>query len=567
MDQILAILTAKSRISKHTVASIRYESKLKVAVVGISAVVLWIGGFILFYFGFDFLKQQGADILGGADAFIIGRVLMARLLAVFAMALFFMLIFSNVLISFSTLYKAHEVKYLVHSPIRYSDYFLARFTEIVSFSSWASAYLGSPLILAYGLVEGAPLRFFAAAFLYYLPFVVIPAAIGAIIAMVLVRVFPRLGTGAMIALGVAVVIAGGLFFYYRINAQQLSDADLALAIFEAAGQTQSPWLPSFWAAKGVLLAGAGEYGEAAFFWLMLTANACFATLIAAAMAGAIFYPGWTYLMGQDRTRERPMNKGVFAWISKLLAPIPNPLNVLTIKDIKLFWRDPAQWSQFVIFFGLMAIYMANVREDQMGATSPMWRNWIICLNLGACTLILATLTSRFVFPLVSLEGRRFWILGLAPLTFRQLIWQKFWLSVVTTSLFTVGLVILTCLRLRVDALAFGLSLYSIVVTNFALSGLAVGLGSLYPNFQEDNPARIVGGMGGTLNFLLSVGYIILVVGALTFLLQGRVIELFPTPASFYATLAGVVAFTLILSLVSWLVPMRYGLRNLEQHEF
>jgi ABC-2 type transport system permease protein len=35
------------------------------------------------------------------------------------------------------------------------------------------------------------------------------------------------------------------------------------------------------------------------------------------------------------------------------------------------------------------------------------------LNLGAAMLILASLTTRFIYPLIILEGRRFWILGLS----------------------------------------------------------------------------------------------------------------------------------------------------------
>jgi hypothetical protein len=36
------------------------------------------------------------------------------------------------------------------------------------------------------------------------------------------------------------------------------------------------------------------------------------------------------------------------------------------------------------------------------------------LNLGVVGLILSTFTTRFVYPMISLEGRRFWILGLLP---------------------------------------------------------------------------------------------------------------------------------------------------------
>ena len=45
----------------------------------------------------------------------------------------------------------------------------------------------------------------------------------------------------------------------------------------------------------------------------------------------------------------------------------------------------------------------------------------------------------------------------------------------------------------------------------ALSGLAVGLGALFPNFQEDNPSKIVSGFGGTLCLVTSFIYISLFV--------------------------------------------------------
>lgn len=54
-----------------------------------------------------------------------------------------------------------------------------------------------------------------------------------------------------------------------------------------------------------------------------------------------------------------------------------------MKDIKLFWRDPTQWSQFVIFFGIMAIYIANIRNSSRLYESEFWRGRIACpFNVG-----------------------------------------------------------------------------------------------------------------------------------------------------------------------------------------
>ena len=41
------------------------------------------------------------------------------------------------------------------------------------------------------------------------------------------------------------------------------------------------------------------------------------------------------------------------------------------------------------------------------------------LNLAACALTLSTLTTRFVFPQFSLEGRRLWISGSRPFGLAQ----------------------------------------------------------------------------------------------------------------------------------------------------
>jgi len=565
--QVTAILWAKLRIVKHTIISVRHESKLKVAVVSVSAVALWFGAFWLFYRGMSWLDRQYSETVGVEGVFSIADLVMTRLLAVFALTLFFMLIFSNVLIVFSTVYKSKEVGYLLQSPMSVRSYFLSRFAECVFISSWASAYLGSPLILAYGLVNGNAGNFFVAAIVFYLPYVAVPAAVGAIITMVLVRIFPRLRTGTLVALSIVAVVI--MFFYFRARfaEQRLAEDNVFVRLMDAAATTQSPLLPSYWAAQGVLSAGAGAWGEAAFYFLCLTSTALMALWLAAEVAQLIFYDGWSYIMGQDRQKVRRMGWGVFGMIERGSRGLGDPHRALTLKDIKLFWRDTTQWSQFVIFFGLMAIYIANLRPSSAAMDDATWRTMIISLNIGACSLILATLTSRFVFPLVSLEGRRFWILGLAPLTTGQLVWQKFWLSVVATSLFTIGLVVLSCIKLQVDAVAFFLSVYTIVITNFALSGLAVGLGSLYPNFQEDNPARIVSGMGGTLNFLLSMGYIVMVVGAQTALLQGRIPGMWLDGEAFWPAMAVVVAFITVISLTSWLVPMRLGLRNLRQMEF
>ena len=569
MSAFAAVMRAKGRIARHTIASIRNESRLKVAVVSISAVLLWVGAFAAFREGFLWLRRF--DLVRWEVYMGIGEIVMLRMLSVFSLALFLLLIFSNVFIAFSTLYRSREVSFLLQAPVEYREFFFARFIECVAFSSWASAYLGSPLVLAYGLTANAPWAFYAAAAVFYVPFVVIPAAIGTLATIVLVRIYPVLPAKTIPAAGAA--LAAGFFFYARgiLNAARLAE-DTVLAgtgfdvLFSISAQTQSPWLPSHWAAHGLILVSTGRLRESLFYLLLLSANAMMLTWLVSEAAQRMFYPGWSWIAGRDRTRVRPLDRGPLNRVERFLRRLPEPARALAVKDFKLFWRDPTQWTQFTVFFGIMAVYAATLQNRSVPEYTH-YRTWIACMNIGAATLILATLTSRFIFPLVSLEGRRFWIVGLAPVTLRQLLAQKFWLSVATTSAFTVGLVVLSCLRLRVEPAAFFLAVYSIVAANFGLAGMAVGLGSLYPNFQEDNPARIVSGMGGTLNFLLSIAYITLIVGAQTLILQRRALGLFLHPAPFWWAFGAVIVIITVLSVVCAIAPMRLGLRHLSQSEY
>lgn len=564
MSQIVAVIAAKLRMGGHQVASVRHESKLKVSVITVAAFTLWVGAFLLFHAGFDYLQTFSEDASLNLN---LGGLLMSRLLSILTFSLFFLLIFSNVLVSFSTLYRSREVVYLLQGPITYRDFFYARFFEIVMFSSWSLAFLGSPLMLAYGLsIEAGPV-FYLAAILFYVPYVVVPASIGCAITILLVRVFPRLNMLTMSLLSAVAVTVLFLIIARTYRDDEVVGEDLIAGFGQFAMRTQSPYLPSHWTAEGILTAAGNSPSESVFWFLLLTSTALVLMLGAGALAERLFFPGWSYLMGQDRQRFRLPGRGILGRIDAWLSPVRQPYRGLLVKDIILFWRDPTQWSQFVIFFGIMAVYTANLRNTSRSFEQEVWRGWIACLNVGAVTLILSTLTSRFVFPLVSLEGRRFWILGLAPLTFRQLVWQKFWLSVASTSAFTVSLAVLSAFVLQLEPHYYFLTVYSVVLTNFGLAGCAVGLGTLYPTFTEDNPARIVSGMGGTLNLLVSIGYITVVVALQTVVMQWRVLGLYSSPAAFNTAYAVCVLLIGVLTLILVFVPMRLGLRNLDNMEF
>jgi ABC-2 type transport system permease protein len=118
-------------------------------------------------------------------------------------------------------------------------------------------------------------------------------------------------------------------------------------------------------------------------------------------------------------------------------------------------------------------------------------------------------TGRFIFPLLSLEGRKFWILGLLPLERERLLWGKFAFSATGCILVGEFLVIFSNLMLGMPWHIIGIHVVTMAVLALGLSGLSVGLGACLPNFRESDPSKIAVGFGGTLN--LVAGLLLLVV--------------------------------------------------------
>jgi ABC-2 type transport system permease protein len=450
--------------------------------------------------------------------------------------------------------------------------FANRFVETLAYSSWAFLFLGMPLMVSYGIVFRVKWYFYPALPLFFLPYVAIAGMLGTLIIVVLMRIFPKMGLK-----GLVVVIGslgfGFVFFLYKsIRVSRISQLDAMDQILTALKTTQSPFFPSHWLNEGILAAGRGDLGESAFHFGLLSSNALMVMMVSLWIAGLLYYKGWASLRGFSLVRYYPIGKGVLGRLESLINPWRSPTRTLVMKDLRLFWRDPSQWAQFIIFFGLLIVYVTNLwnYEKYIG---PEWQTRIAFLNLAAAALVLAVLTTRFVFPLFSLEGKRFWIVGLAPITRSRLLMQKFTLSIATTLIFTETLMIVSSNALKLDGTVTLVCCATMFFMNFSMAGLSVGLGAMYPNFRENNPARIVSGLGGTLNFMLSMLYVSVVV-----LLEGIVFWEYSNKEGpsrlvsllrmdFGPAIMLALAIVIAISLLTAAVPMYLGVKNAETLEF
>lgn len=566
MGEIAIIATTKLRILSHVIAGLREHSRLKIAVIVGFGVGYWCGTYFLFRGAFHFVN----NFLPG-----LGELLINRLFYLFFLATFIMLVFSNMVLIYSLSYKSKEVDFLTAMPIRHTTILKWKLVEAIFFSSWASLFLAGPLVLAYGIDRSARIGYYLSVPAFLLPLLLIAAGVGASLIIVVVRFFPKRKLLASFLL-VSAVVAGFLLLRKPNTGPEGDILHSPLPVLDDmmrfARVSRSAVLPSTWLVQGLLL-GAKGYAETTP-WLkdrllalgMLWSNGLMSLVVCFFLAGKMFYSGLSRSKGAGRTRilrHRSKLIGRFSVFWRFLRP---PVRAMVIKDLKVFSRDPSQWSQFVIFFGLLGVYIVNLRNMSYHTFPVFFKNIISFMNLAATALTLGTLTTRFVYPQISLEGNKFWVVGLAPISVETILKEKFLLCFVFSCVLAGGLTLLSGVMLGLDAATVGISSGAMLLMCFGLSGLSVGLGALFPNFGSDNAARIVSGFGGTLALVLSLAFITIVLTAEVAVSHMHLSGQLKAPTIFWASVAVGVAMV-CLTILAGTLPMRLGAKFLKRAEF
>lgn len=488
-----------------------------------------IGIFVFGYGCFSFILFQKA--LRFVAAFPgLGNLLIERMIYLLFAFLFVLLLISNLLISYTNLFRNRETSHLLCLPISPQTIFCWKFFESTMLASWAFLFLIFPLLLAFGKQQEAGWGFYGMTILSMILFIILPAVAGSVGAILIARFLDR-RLFQMLVIGIIIL---GIGFTIGIQTKELTDEMLETRVLTVLDRLLSntrfaifPFLPSYWLSSSVIQGSEGAFFGATFFLMILLSYVLFFGTLTFTKIGKPFYEAfsafqsrgsrskvwggvWRFLRSSN-SKSKPksmIHKGLLERLIECAFWLKADTRSVLLKDIRVFWRDTTQWGQSLMLFGLLAVYIINLRHFSSQGTNPFWINLISYLNLGACSLNLATLTTRFVYPQFSLEGRRLWIVGMAPFGLDKLVSTKFWLSCLTSLLITVGLMTLSSIMLKMPLVRMAFFSIAVAIMTLTLNGLAMGLGTLYPNFKEDDPSKIVSGFGGTFCLILSFIYIV-----------------------------------------------------------
>jgi ABC-2 type transport system permease protein len=563
------------RLFVNTLQSLVSSTPIRPLSILFCSVVVWLFIFFVSYEGFRFLQHDVRLPLGGE---IVGT-----LFDVLFMLLGVLLIFSSGLVLYASLFGSAETAFLLSRPARDDQVFAFKFQGALAFSSWAFLLLGAPLLIAYGLVRNSPWEFYAVLPLFFLGFILLPGSLGGLGCLLIVNFLPKRRKQVLVIGSLAVVFVFGVWGLEILRASRPENwgAESVNALLDRFAFTRSHIAPTHWMARGLRAAGGGDRGQMFYNLALVWSNGLFLYLIAAMVSRRLYRRGYNRLSTGGDLRRKYGGMWMDRALDSALPFVRPGTRLLIIKDFRTFRREPQQWAQILIFSLLLTLYFTNIRRLFPGQIDWVHQNGLSLLNVATVSLLLCTYTGRFVYPMLSLEGRKFWILGLLPLERDQLLWGKFAFS--TTMVLTIAgiLVLLSDFMLGMPIGVVLLHLLTVTVIAMGLSGLSVGLGAWMPNFRETDPSKIAVGFGGTLNLVAGLFFLVTIlvlmvvpwhvmtgISAGRFLIRGRdpTVESLLDARNIALVIAGVCLGVVVGALAVY-IPLRMGSRALQRMEF
>ncbi|MBD3304829.1 hypothetical protein GF339_00560, partial [candidate division KSB3 bacterium] len=316
LTELALLFRVRRQMFRNNATHLTKEKILRFVLLGGIGIVFFVLDYLFFHRIISYIAK--IDVL---DMVEVGTLLVARLLSMIFLMFFSMLVFSNVITSLSTLYLSSDLGLLLSSPIRFASVFTVKFVETTLNSSMILLIFGLPVFIVCGQQYQASWVYYAAIPLMLIPFIIIPATLGTILTMSLVRFFPVKRVQQVLAV-FGIILAAGLVILFRFLRPEQLISDIGMnQLLRYISQNRipsAPYLPSTWAAEVLmsLLEGQGATALLNLLWLVLAAGSIY--VLALLVARAIYYAGWTET-SESRT-VKTMKRGILT--ERLLRRLP-----------------------------------------------------------------------------------------------------------------------------------------------------------------------------------------------------------------------------------------------------
>jgi ABC-2 type transport system permease protein len=471
-----------------------------------------------------------------------------------------MLVFSSFSSVLSSLYLAGDIDMLLVAPVPMRAVFIVKFFDGLLPQYLLLFALLGPVLLGYGQGMDYGLFYIFTALLFLLLLPLLPAGLGALLVMIVVRIIPARRARDIVS------ILGGLlgvgFYVITQFVPEVAPRVADVRNLETLLQLNLPLLPSAWAGRALTAAGERDLPTLLVYGGLFTLISLMTFVGCLLVAARLYYIGWSNMAIQggrvrpktpkkaveQQTRPTPRFRGAAVWGALL----PDQARAVFLKDWRLFPRDLRNLQQLIFPLALAAIWTFRlVTVDGTSAAAfpgedaQLIRTIENTGSAGIAFFVCLTLANAIAGAGIGREGRAFWLLKLAPISGLRILLGKLALAYLPfPTVGTLFLVLLAVLR-GATAGSFLTGWGLLLLLGLGTTCISLGLGAVFPRLDWENPQQQTTFQAGCLSLLLYSFYLLLVVAAIVGL---------PFLGTFLVSSFGVdPRLPLMLTFVGWVV--------------
>lgn len=430
----------------------------------------------------------------------IGLFLYHRLMALGFYVLFAIISIANILIAFATLFRNSEVDFLLALPLDAQNLFFVKFLDSFFYSSGLMFALVLASIAGYAAFFK---DFYAGAFSIIFgiaPMIFSAACSGVIILLVLLKLSERTSLRVAAAFVATGYIAMTSFYIMLNNPFKLFNdvmrfyphLDRYLGVLDP---KIDYFAPSFWTAnvfyfsvtRNIIGATASalivSLTSLTLFWIMM-------------ILGKKYYVE-AFWIAQHKLFEKEKAENTCARINI------RPISFLR-RDYLLFVREPSQVFHFILLIVLIFIFLFNLIRMKIYLPDPFIMTAAFTLIFAFNTFLILSLSVRFVYPMISLEGMGFWIVRSAPVKIEKVFYTKMFISVIFLSLLSIILGYAAPSPFNNFLKLIPLSLIFSVIGGIVIPLVVLTFGGTYADFREKSAVRLSSSHGATVSLLVAL---------------------------------------------------------------
>lgn len=506
MNQIIHILKYK------LLSYIRLESKFSISYLikntgsGLIYAAFTVGAF---FFSKNLIRFLIQDIR-------LGLFLMHELVSIVLFIFFMSVVLGNIIVAYATLFKSNEVNYLITKPIQPTKIFFIKFLDNFFYSSSTLLMILFALLAGYAVYFELSIVSFVFLILNFIPFMLTAGCLGVIVLLILIRLVNIFGVTKVVS-GMVIVYLGSIVLYFDSYSPLLLvqtmlkhypyiDRDTYFSHL-LPGFVQ--FLPNNWLSQSAFWIVKNDFTNSFKFFQIQFALSILLFVIALYLGHRWFFNAWLLnlkITSEFKLRRKEITT-FFGFERKSF--FRSQVESILKKDILMFVREPSQIIHFLILLLLTIIFISSVSGIKFVGIGNYNLQTIIYLSLTLFKLFfISTLSLRFIYPLISLEGQSFWKLKSSPVKTNTILKTKLVLFSSFILLAGFGLSVLSKTQFGI-----GLTIFSLIITMFAsvtMIAINFGIGGLFANYKEKNAIRLSSSQGATLAFLLNIFYMLFI---------------------------------------------------------